>query len=173
MPRLLCAVEDEVVIGRGQPPMWLPDESISRRHIRITREPNFCTVEDLGSKNGTFVNGAPLVRPTILGDQAVIRMGHTLLVFHPDIRPFEKEQEIPGAFGMAGQFHTGQLVFELELAAEDKMIQMVKEAYQNTGGNVSAIERELRKMGIASSRKKISAMLDRMGLNRPKRPRQR
>ena len=56
------------------------DPEISRRHARLVRgESGELTVEDLGSSNGTFVNGDRLqaVRTLQVGD--VVRMGKTVL----------------------------------------------------------------------------------------------
>ena len=49
----------EFVVGRGEDcEVVLPDRQVSRRHFRIVRDDDGYSVEDLGSKNGTYVNGA-------------------------------------------------------------------------------------------------------------------
>lgn len=59
----------------------LDDVSLSRRHARITVEESACTVEDLGSRNGTRVKGAKLSgRPVALAYGDVVELGDTLLV---------------------------------------------------------------------------------------------
>jgi pSer/pThr/pTyr-binding forkhead associated (FHA) protein len=59
----------------------LGDGLASRRHAQIDRqEPGFI-VTDLGSTNGTFVNGQP-VRRQLLRDGDELRMGETRLRFH-------------------------------------------------------------------------------------------
>ncbi len=51
----------EVLVGRDPAaPVHLPDRQVSRRHARIFRQGDAMYIEDLGSKNGTFVNGEPL-----------------------------------------------------------------------------------------------------------------
>jgi arginine repressor len=45
------------------------------------------------------------------------------------------------------------------------------EAYEECGGNVTAIERYLRERGISSSRATIAKMMDHLGLPRIKKPR--
>jgi hypothetical protein len=48
----------DVVIGRGQnADVQLSDHGLSRRHARIARHTSSYSVEDLGPRNGTFVNG--------------------------------------------------------------------------------------------------------------------
>jgi predicted component of type VI protein secretion system len=44
----------------------LSDPEVSRQHARITRTPGGYVLEDLGSTNGTFVNGERLVAPRVL-----------------------------------------------------------------------------------------------------------
>ena len=46
----------------------LPDRSVSRRHARIYLRGDRYWIEDLGSKNGTYINGEPLTEPRPLDD---------------------------------------------------------------------------------------------------------
>mgnify|MGYP001454492693 CR=1 FL=1 len=69
------------VIGRGQDSAFrLPDTGVSRRHLEISWDGQTATLSDLGSTNGTTVNGNP-VQTWQLGDGDVIRVGHSSLVF--------------------------------------------------------------------------------------------
>jgi hypothetical protein len=69
------------VIGRGQDSSFrLPDTGVSRRHLEITWDGQIATLTDLGSTNGTTVNGNP-VQTWQLNDGDVIRVGHSSLVF--------------------------------------------------------------------------------------------
>jgi hypothetical protein len=69
------------VIGRGQDSSFrLPDTGVSRRHLEISWDGQTATLTDLGSTNGTTVNGNP-VQTWQLGDGDVIRVGHSSLVF--------------------------------------------------------------------------------------------
>jgi pSer/pThr/pTyr-binding forkhead associated (FHA) protein len=69
------------VIGRGQESSFrLPDTGVSRRHLEINWDGHTATLSDLGSTNGTTVNGNP-VQTWQLGDGDVIRVGHSSLVF--------------------------------------------------------------------------------------------
>ena len=67
----------EVLIGRvPESDIILPDRQVSRRHARIFRQGDVYYIEDLGSKNGTWVNGQPLrgVRPLEDGDEIQIAL---------------------------------------------------------------------------------------------------
>jgi hypothetical protein len=69
-------VEGETVLGReSQAAVWLGDEAISRRHARITVAGMRATLEDLGSKNGTFLNGERLGSPRALHEGDEVRLG--------------------------------------------------------------------------------------------------
>jgi len=69
------------VVGRGQDADFrLPDTGVSRRHLEITWDGQSATLADLGSTNGTTVNGTP-VQTWQLADGDVIRIGHSSLVF--------------------------------------------------------------------------------------------
>lgn len=59
--------EGVVVVGRGADAgLRLPVASVSRRHAAIKRAGEELTVEDLGSRNGTRVNGQPVTAPQAL-----------------------------------------------------------------------------------------------------------
>ena len=77
-------VEDEFLIGRSAsgPGALAQDVEISRQHARISRTPDGSySIEDLGSTNGTQVNGRQISSPQILyvGDKVAVG-GSTLVV---------------------------------------------------------------------------------------------
>ena len=76
-------VEDELVIGREASGDGKLDEDpeLSRRHARIARKGDEAwEIEDLGSRNGTFVNGSQIEHPELLAAGDGIEMGGTKLV---------------------------------------------------------------------------------------------
>jgi hypothetical protein len=73
-------VENEVVIGREDTDLTIDDVELSRRHAVVRRHASRLQVEDLGSTNGTYVDGTRIEEPTILGGGAEIRLGVTKLV---------------------------------------------------------------------------------------------
>ena len=77
---LTVDVDEEVVIGREDSDLAIDDEEMSRRHAVVRRHANRLQVEDLGSTNGTFVDGTRIAEPTLLGGGAEIKVGTTVLV---------------------------------------------------------------------------------------------
>jgi ABC transport system ATP-binding/permease protein len=73
-------VDEEVVIGREDSDLDIDDLELSRRHAVVRRFANRLQVEDLGSTNGTFVDGNRIAEPTLLGGGAEIKIGTTVLV---------------------------------------------------------------------------------------------
>jgi two-component system, cell cycle response regulator len=71
----------ELVIGRASgAAIRLNDDGISRRHARLLQlENNQVLIEDLGSSNGTLVNGEPVTQLT-LHDGDKIRLGSTTIL---------------------------------------------------------------------------------------------
>ena len=70
------------VLGRDPDlEIFLDSPGISRRHAVIRITESDATVEDLGSKNGTFVAGRLLDSPTRLVDGDLIRVGSVQLTF--------------------------------------------------------------------------------------------
>src|ERR1700739_2463258 len=60
------------------------DAGLSRQHFAFEPEGEDWTVQDLGSKNGTFVNSIPLKARLILKPGDRITAGHLVIVFSPD-----------------------------------------------------------------------------------------
>ena len=74
---------EDMVIGRStEVAVPLPDSSLSRMHARIVRAGSVFTIEDLGSTNGTFVDGDRVSAPRKLEDGSRIHLGsRTVLHF--------------------------------------------------------------------------------------------
>ncbi len=73
-------IADSLTIGRGaENRVDLVDPRVSRRHARLTRVADGLLLEDLGSTNGTSVNGARIEAPLRVGAGDVIAVGDTEL----------------------------------------------------------------------------------------------
>ena len=73
-------VADEAVLGRSADcTITIEDPEISRRHAAIRVAAGVATVEDLGSRNGTFLNGHRVASPAALADGDEVRIGGAVL----------------------------------------------------------------------------------------------
>lgn len=72
------------VVGRGQDAdLRLNDQGVSRRHLDVQFDGYTATAYDLGSTNGTTINGRPMTAQQLQhGD--VLRIGHSRLVFQQE-----------------------------------------------------------------------------------------
>lgn len=94
--RDVALAEGENVLGRShEAAVWLDSTSISRRHARIVVASGRATLEDLGSKNGTFWRGDRISAPTPLADGDRIQVGSVPMTFR--VIPPESSTETGGA----------------------------------------------------------------------------
>jgi hypothetical protein len=87
--RMFSLRETEIMIGRDvQALLSLPNVSVSRKHAQLIYDDSGWTVEDLGSQNGTELNGTKLAAGTKTqlnsGDQ--LRIGKYMLAYFEDAR---------------------------------------------------------------------------------------
>ncbi len=76
---------DTMIIGREEScDIVLPSRQVSRNHARIRRSGGQHILEDLGSKNGTYVNGRELIEPYILQDGDEIQIALSFKLFFVD-----------------------------------------------------------------------------------------
>ncbi len=86
--------QDSVVIGRtAECDVILYEAGVSRKHARILLEGASLFIEDLGSSNGTRVNGETIAKKRLLKDGDSISMGPVVFNF----KPVELEPEGPTA----------------------------------------------------------------------------
>ena len=82
---------DDNTITLGRDPknsVFLNDMTVSRKHAQIDLSglsSGFATIEDLGSLNGTWVDGA-IVNKAVLKDGSTIQIGTFRMVFHTNRR---------------------------------------------------------------------------------------
>ena len=93
------AIGTECVVGRApEVDFVLEDVGASRRHFRVSRDGDGYVLEDLGSRNGTSVNGARVQR-IALRDGDAIRVGATEMVFRQkDTMDAGEKAARPGVF---------------------------------------------------------------------------
>jgi pSer/pThr/pTyr-binding forkhead associated (FHA) protein len=80
--RQVPLAEGSHVIGRGtDTSIWIDAPGVSRHHARIVIRGDEATIEDLGSKNGTYVAGERVTAPRRLDDGDQIRLGSVVVRF--------------------------------------------------------------------------------------------
>ena len=78
----LPLTEGENIVGRDpRCNVWVDASGVSRRHARISVEPDQVSIEDLQSSNGTFVSGRKLTAARGLADGDGIELGAAALTF--------------------------------------------------------------------------------------------
>ena len=83
--RIFDLLEDEIRIGRGSDnDIVISEMEISREHARLSAQADSYVIEDLGSTNGTYIDGQRLIGPHLLRSGETIGLGENVsLVFEP------------------------------------------------------------------------------------------
>jgi two-component system cell cycle response regulator len=77
----MVRLQEEITIGRSpKATMRLTGDGVSRLHARLYRNGDITFIEDLGSTNGTLVNGNRLSSPAVLSDGDKIQIGPSFLL---------------------------------------------------------------------------------------------
>ena len=77
---------DQLTIGRDSSNgVAIDDAEVSRRHARLTFQGGKFVIEDLGSTNGTFVNGQRLAGPAVLRPGDVVSLGEQIVLMYDAI----------------------------------------------------------------------------------------
>ena len=74
-------VDTELVVGREDAGLTIEDEQISRRHAVIRSGDGGVEIEDLGSTNGTYVNGMRIQTTTRLAGGDTVKFGQSVIQF--------------------------------------------------------------------------------------------
>lgn len=90
-------LDTEYAIGRdASNTIVLNDPSVSSKHARIVRSPDGFIIEDLKSRNGTYVNGERVTESRTLADNDVVRFGRVILTFNVATESGPSEVTKPG-----------------------------------------------------------------------------
>jgi hypothetical protein len=74
---------DQLVIGRDSSnAIAINDAEISRKHARLNFQGGKYVIEDMGSTNGTFVNGQRLAGPVVLKPGDVVSLGEQIVLMY-------------------------------------------------------------------------------------------
>lgn len=165
--------EDIFVIGRGSDcNIVLPERQVSRHHVRITQEDGIFTLHDLGSKNGSHLNGHQVFGQVDLNDGDVIQIALAVklvfvgteatlpLTFEPPVPDFvlqlDENQRAVMIHGKTlnpplslAQFRLLKILFDADGGVCDRDL-IVKTVWPGTGGEgvseqaIDALVRRLR-----------------------------
>jgi hypothetical protein len=76
-------LEEESTIGRTPSnSIALRDGSVSAHHARVVRTPEGFLIEDVGSRNGTYINSEKVSEKRLLVDGDLVRLGKIILTFN-------------------------------------------------------------------------------------------
>lgn len=76
------ALNDDTIIGRGrQCDIRLNDRFLSKMHAHIVEDNGEYYLEDLGSSNGTYLNGEEISNAILLADRDVVAIGDSEFLF--------------------------------------------------------------------------------------------
>jgi pSer/pThr/pTyr-binding forkhead associated (FHA) protein len=75
----------ELVVGRENADLTVNDEEVSRRHLAVRPHEDGVELEDLGSTNGTFVDGARLSAVVVVSSGARVTLGETELEIEVEV----------------------------------------------------------------------------------------
>jgi diguanylate cyclase (GGDEF)-like protein len=95
--RVHVVTTEEVMVGRASTcELRIDDSSLSRQHCRVRRTGGSYFVEDLGSRNGTQVNGMRIKAPMLLEDGALIQLaaGTIIMFSHQEDLEVQAEQRL-------------------------------------------------------------------------------
>jgi transcriptional regulator with PAS, ATPase and Fis domain len=91
---------------------------MSREHAQVSHGPEGWTVRDLGSRNGTSVNGRLAIGPATCADPPVVRFGRSVALLVADVVPFAAALPMRGPDFVSGPTLRAALV-EIAAAAAD------------------------------------------------------
>jgi len=88
-PNQVYEITDDVMnLGRDiTNQLVINDREVSRHHLRFVRGSDGLTMEDLGSTNGTFINGRRVTGATLLKNGDMIGLGETVTLGYEVVRP--------------------------------------------------------------------------------------
>ncbi len=146
--RLALGDDDEVVVGRRGarwPEGTFDDSLVSRRHLVVRCQAGRLTVEDLGSRNGTYKNGERITQAS-LAEGDVITVGRLLLLAHLGPR-LHRQLRDPTLVGVSAAM--SRVVHRVAIAAPQQITVLVR---GETGVGKELVSRALHEQSGRSGR---------------------
>lgn len=152
-----------ILLGRD-PRSRIPfdDERVSRHHAYIEQHDTRVMIRDLGSKNGTFLNGRELVEPTELRPDDQVRLGKTLIrvalidvegMCHVDTAEFDPNTDppqiiLPETSNHLAEAQINRLVLRQATELTRRLVALGKTRHPALA-IITAIRKEFRADGVA------------------------
>jgi sigma-B regulation protein RsbU (phosphoserine phosphatase) len=102
-------VQPSISIGRSASnAIQIVDRRVSRQHAELRAEGGTYGVKDLGSKNGTYVNGKLIEGDRILGSGDRVQVGDTIMVFEHEIQRRRSREDTTKAVRLVAEKAWGE-----------------------------------------------------------------
>jgi len=89
--------QNEIIIGRDETSdIQIDNIAVSREHATIIKGPNYYFIEDMHSKNGTFVNGKKINKKFLKVDDEIQIGKHSLQIILEEDPALKKKKNIKG-----------------------------------------------------------------------------
>lgn len=116
-------VKESYILGRHPECDIIVDAgAVSRHHARITRESSNFFIEDMKSRNGTFVNGRMVFGKYALSDGDLIRVCDVSFTFHGDSPATDTSNTYTVLLEDSAESTMSQVMSRLDIAAEDSHV---------------------------------------------------
>jgi pSer/pThr/pTyr-binding forkhead associated (FHA) protein len=145
------SIDGELVIGRTGADLNIDDPELSRRHAALRPVEGGVEIEDLGSTNGTLVNGARISEPVTVTTGAAVEIGESRIAVELDLD--EEPASAAGTRGGGPGAPRSRLVIALGVLVAVAALAVV--AVLLFGGESE--ETEARKLAARASLPKLSA----------------
>ena len=109
--------DQPLVVGRGEAAnVMIKDDALSRQHFLVLREDEGYMIEDLNSRNGTWVAGRRILAARLRHNDCILA-GHTLFRFMELTVASSRSRQMTGPHGTVVLATTSELECEAQLFA--------------------------------------------------------
>lgn len=143
-PALFVSVRGPLEVGRECRGVLLSDPQVSRRHLSLDLDGERVIVEDLGSTNGSTIDGVRISGPTTLSAGRTVRCGETTIVLDAPLPPTTQQPATADAKGPAvaepASDPTGTPIPEAASAAESEPVSDSSSESESDGESASDVD---------------------------------
>jgi adenylate cyclase len=151
--------KSKVTIGRlSDNDIVIKDNAISRSHAEILLKDNHYVIMDLGTRNGTWLNGKRIVQSSIK-NKDTIRLGETTLTFKEDTSQIIMDKDRDAEAMVVKTRDSATVMFDKDLLTR---IKSIKEKDPTVDHNTALLQKNHKKLLILfRTLKSISSVFDR------------